>query len=459
MNQMCCVCDKFISYYNFNTHLKLKHNLTLFEYITKFRDNINLYYIFKNEKYLYDRKELTCLNCGENFKFHLKSDYKDIIINLNCKCSHQNNKKKLDCFFEKEHKTNIEITNKIKHVNSVKNSLEKYIEKYGIEEGTNRYKNKNSRTAGTLENFIKRHGIKDGIEKFEVFCEKSKQTKENFIKRHGEELGKIKWNEHQQIKLDTSKRCLNYWLIVTNYDIERSKKLYAEYQDFGSKKYFIRTYGRKIGLIKYKDVSQSKGLSLENQISKHGLEEGTNRYNKFIEAKQGIGNLDYYIEKYGKIKGTKKYLEITKKRISHNLSYSKISQELFWLIYKELPTKLKDKCYFAELNSEYFIITEDYHYKFFDFVIPEINLCIEFNGDIFHANPEKFKENDKPNPYNNLTSKEIWEYDKIKNNLLLNKGIEVHVIWEKDYRKNKEKIINYILNVIKENYELYYRQN
>lgn len=53
-----------------------------------------------------------------------------------------------------------------------------------------------------------------------------------------------------------------------------------------------------------------------------------------------------------------------------------------------------------------------YNIFFVDYYIKDYNVVIEFNGDVFHGNPEIFNENDKPNPYNQaLTDKQIWESD------------------------------------------------
>ena len=43
---------------------------------------------------------------------------------------------------------------------------------------------------------------------------------------------------------------------------------------------------------------------------------------------------------------------------------------------------------------------------------------------------------------NTLTSKQIWQKDKTKIDYALSNNFEILVIWEKDYRNNKENIIN-----------------
>jgi G:T-mismatch repair DNA endonuclease (very short patch repair protein) len=85
--------------------------------------------------------------------------------------------------------------------------------------------------------------------------------------------------------------------------------------------------------------------------------------------------------------------------------------------------------------------------KIFDIYIPKYNLLIEYNGDYWHCNPKKY-EADYYNKKKNKTAKEIWEYDKNKLYLAKKYGYNCIVIWETDYKKNKN-IIKEIFN----NYE------
>jgi G:T-mismatch repair DNA endonuclease (very short patch repair protein) len=83
----------------------------------------------------------------------------------------------------------------------------------------------------------------------------------------------------------------------------------------------------------------------------------------------------------------------------------------------------------------------------FHIYIPKYNLLIEYNGDYWHCNPKKY-EADYYNKKKNKTAKEIWEYDKNKLYLAKKYDYNCIVIWETDYKKNKN-IIKEIFN----NYE------
>jgi hypothetical protein len=125
--------------------------------------------------------------------------------------------------------------------------------------------------------------------------------------------------------------------------------------------------------------------------------------------------------------------------------YSKMSQNIFWEIYKRLPKNLKDKTYFGELNRE-FVISSGGRTYFYDFVISNVKYCIEFNGDYWHANPEMFSESQVPMKFLGLTACEIWKKDKIKIESLVNLGYKVKIIWQKDINNiNYDDIISDIL--------------
>ena len=128
--------------------------------------------------------------------------------------------------------------------------------------------------------------------------------------------------------------------------------------------------------------------------------------------------------------------------------YSKISQDLF----NELAKHTNNEIYYGSLNREYSIYNkENKHVYVFDFTDLTNKKIIEFQGDIYHANPNLFLEDDKPSPWNDLTSKELWERDEYKKQIALNNNFDLIQIWESDFRNNKEEIIKKCLKFL--NYE------
>lgn len=177
-----------------------------------------------------------------------------------------------------------------------------------------------------------------------------------------------------------------------------------------------------------------------------------------LSERQKTFTLEKCIQKYGEELGRNRWLGRQEKwQISlvknENLKcgYSNISQVLFFDILKSYkPTDICD-IYFATKNKEYFISKKDVGFFQYDFTDIKNMKIIEFNGDVYHANPKKFKESDYYHPYlkeNGLTAKEKWEYDGLKIELAKQKGFDVLVIWESDYKNDSEKILKICLNFL-----------
>ena len=95
--------------------------------------------------------------------------------------------------------------------------------------------------------------------------------------------------------------------------------------------------------------------------------------------------------------------------------------------------------------------------KICDIYIPSLNLIIEYFGDYWHCNPNKYNE-DYFNQKKNMSAKEIWDYDKMKIDLIINYGYNLEVIWETELKSNNNKIIT-ILNKYDTNNKLFIKQS
>jgi len=126
-----------------------------------------------------------------------------------------------------------------------------------------------------------------------------------------------------------------------------------------------------------------------------------------------------------------------------------VSQKFFDEIDKYISQKYTT--YYATKNNEYGVNLHNSDYVRLDYFILELNLCIEFNGTYFHADPRFFNENDYPNPHNKiLTAKEIWKNDNNRYKKLKEyRNINTIVIWEYDYNNgiDVQKFIKEQLNI------------
>ena len=165
---------------------------------------------------------------------------------------------------------------------------------------------------------------------------------------------------------------------------------------------------------------------------------------EMLKERQNTFTLEKCIDKYGEELGYKKFIDrqtkwkhSLQKAFNHNGSkytQSAISNNMI----KELCDILKIDVPISELclinNNKNRIKT---HY-FYDFYYND--KIIEFNGDYWHCNPNTWKP-DTINKSLKLTAQEVWNKDNDKKICAESNGYKVLVIWEFDYKQNKEAII------------------
>ena len=258
---------------------------------------------------------------------------------------------------------------------------------------------KSEMCAITKNGLIKKYGEEDGLARWKKYCDKQSETNTFEYKQK-----KYGWTKEQFNKFNKSRACT----------IEN----------------FIDRHGEELGKKKWKEYvdKQKETKSWDYMVEKFGVDRALE-----INASKAV-TLNKLIQKYGKMEGKKRWIMFCK---TNEKFYSEISQDLF----KKLDKKLMLKSYFGSKNGEWSLITEENKSYLLDYYIPSLKLCIEFDGDMWHANPSIYLPTDHPNPYSDLTAQEIWENDKKKQKYLESQGIRVVRIWESEY-KSKDFDIN-----------------
>lgn len=251
---------------------------------------------------------------------------------------------------------------------------------------------------------------------------------------------------------------VEYWL-SRGFSFDESK-LNTELHLMNTERAFIVKYGEVEGpkLFREKKIKEGKlnsQRSVEYWLNKgFSIEESKEKVSK----SQNMFSFEKCVEKHGEEKGLKIFTERQNKwqeSLLNNgnmkLGYSKISQELFYSILETYDLGYRDKIKFATHNGEFKLNNPKGGVYIYDFIDTVGKKIIEYNGDMYHANPKKFKENDTPHPYRKTkTSLEIWESDKNKLSVANDNGYEVLVIWDSEYRwGNKEKVIKKCLKFLK----------
>ena len=74
-------------------------------------------------------------------------------------------------------------------------------------------------------------------------------------------------------------------------------------------------------------------------------------------------------------------------------------------------------------------------------------VVVEFYGDYFHANP-KMHTADEYIVKKGKTAKELWEADAQRKKLLEDAGFVVLVVWQNEFRSNRTKCLNVLVDKI-----------
>lgn len=262
-------------------------------------------------------------------------------------------------------------------------------------------------------------------------------TRNKLIVIYGKDLGEKKWNEYCEKQRTTN---------TFEYKSEKYGWSRSEFEQYNS----------------------SRATTLENMILRYGNEDGTKRWNEYREKQSYAGcSLEYFIERYGEEIGRERYDEL---RVLKGKSLDSFIKRFgdpveaknryieYWENYKTTSafrskaadafcTKLLDvfdgyKIYTGALGKEYCVYSEDLDRIFFyDFVVPELKLCIEYNGAYYHAKPELYA----PDAiiHHGLTASEIWEQDAVKNMTIeKERGFRVIIVWEGEEETSLERIKN-----------------
>lgn len=156
---------------------------------------------------------------------------------------------------------------------------------------------------------------------------------------------------------------------------------------------------------------------------------------------QSTFSLDKCVEKYGKEKGHKIWLKRQQQwqKNYKKSNFSKVSQDLFWCIADKLDTL--ENIFFAQLskektkdltgiNNEYKLVLDRIIRP--DFIDTNKKKIIEFDGVYWHG--EKGRGNKKR--------------EEERENILCEHGYKVLRVCEKDYKKNKEDVVDRCLNFL-----------
>ena len=347
----------------------------------------------------------------------------------------------------------VERLKQIKSLGRDSSSLNSFIVRYGEIHGRRKWEIKTNKCKFDKAKFLNKVGEEKGL----AMLRNRGASEEIYTERYGPILGKQKWEEYKSKRNDTYQNRKKEGRDYNSFSIEKYIKKYGEeigktkYNEMvenrifkTSKQYLIEEHGPEVAGLIAKD--RWNNTSLSSFIKRYGETDGKIKYETYTQLLRNNMSFDFLIQKYGEEEGTKKYLNNCWKQNNG----SRIATELFENIIKETNINAN----YGNIETIIFLNTTERALLNQKVIFPDFcfgNKIIEFYGDMWHANPNKFKDTDYPNPFNkDLTSVDIREKDKRREELLCSKGYDILIIWENDYKTNKRDIISKCINFLKD---------
>lgn len=262
-------------------------------------------------------------------------------------------------------------------------------------------------------------------------CKKSPEKKIYWLRLgKSEKEASILAKKHSR---EHSHRTIEYWLKICNGDEKKAKEKLRDAQNFTSLNKFVNRYGvedgtnryneflkkvkdansldglaKKYGLEQAKKIKRARSKHLQYACSKAGFQKRhgkawKEKYDQYIENKRM--SKEKFIVLYGEKEGTERWDSYALKKIenwhkTNSHTWSKISQKLFWKLYRKIKMKF-EKIYFAtndngilneHVNKEFRIkVTTENGRKtarYLDFFVEDVCKAIEFDGSFFHKKEE-----------------------------------------------------------------------
>ena len=321
----------------------------------------------------------------------------------------------------------------------VENVMKKKV--VSFEEASKIVEERKNKTSGTFENFVKRYG-EDAHKRFEIFKSKSKSTLDNFKLRYGDE-GEDKWKSFLESRDSSS---LEYY--IKKYGKEDGTEKYNTYIEklsfTNSLEGYKERYGEQDGERHFKEVSEKKLITIDYYTSKYGEEDGLKKYLESNYSKGKSTRLEYFIDKYGEVEGTKlfKKRSIRISPIFKALKNEYGEEEAYSRYEEYQKTKVVEPTLKTFVKNRYVKRSKSPHSK--ESVNFFYNLSTKLNRDLrYSKNGGEIRLFDKET--NNLF---IYDcYDECTNTLIEFQGVAFHpkqgdTEWVGAYGQTYEDVLN-----------------
>jgi len=259
-------------------------------------------------------------------------------------------------------------------------------------------------------------------------------TLSNLIKKYGAVEGPVRWDQYKRKQA-----------VTNSFEYKKEKHGWTREE--------------------FNEYNSSRAQTLEKMIERHGEAEGAAKWEYYCVRQAYTNTKAYFVNKYGLDCGTKKFLEINhKKSIPHCPILLAESLGITEDQATDIILARQTKFFTSNLEEEFTALVElefgqldnisarrpygKWSQLLNTYVIYDIkhkNCIIEFNGDYWHANPLVYADTAI---IRGKTAVEIRRRDMLKLKTAQDLGFKTLVIWESEFRENKQEIIKKVVKWI-----------
>ena len=248
-------------------------------------------------------------------------------------------------------------------------------------------------------------------------------TLDNLIKKYGAAGGQARWDQYRAKQAYSN-----------SYEYKKSK--------FGWTPDQFDTY------------NSSRAQTLEKMIERHGEEIGVKKWKEYCDRQAYTNTKAYFIQKYGNALGTEKYIKVNKEKAVNNpeILAKKLdisiddATDIIISRQKQFFTSNAEQEFISAIESKIGSLEHTTAHRPFGkwssllntYVVYDIkhqDCIIEFNGDYWHANPKIYKDTAL---IRGKLATDIQHRDMLKLKTAQDLGFRTLVVWESEYKQDKE---------------------
>lgn len=256
-----------------------------------------------------------------------------------------------------------------------------------------------------------------------------------------EECKEIAFKERKKRKIKSDNHGANNPMHRSRVSLQKTKECSPMCIEFYQKHYpnLSKEEQESMWRAKHDEMSESMRNAIKSTNIEYYLNQGMSEDDakKALHDRQLTFTLEKCIKKYGEKEGIEKYNERQNKwkaKLRKSFLIDGDSRGTQSQVANKLFDDISNLLNIENPIKEKFIYDKETKYGYvYDFCYN--NKIIEFNGDYWHCNPRKYKE-DYINKTTKMTAKEIWKKDEEKKRIAEKFGYKVYYVWEMDYRKD-----------------------